>query len=363
MVEHAAAEDLGIDAVALERALALALAGEPALPRDMRAWLTTTLANEPWPRIMGDVLDRGGPNGVVWVGGREVASWGDPDRVEMCFSLAKSALATVAGIAWADGLLDDLDAPFLDSVPQLAGLVVEGTGGDAAAAREISWRHLLTQTSDWRGELFGVPWWADPQGRMAPSEPRHGAGVRFSYNDIRTNLCSLALTHLLGDSLEAVFKARVLDPIGVASDWSWRGLRQMRTELPDGRVVPVVTGGSHWGGGWWCSARDLARWGLLQLRDGAWDGAGQVLDPRWCALQRESTPVRPAYGLMWWLNRPDGTEYPGCGAAGFAAHGTGEQLVWCDPARDLVAVVRWAREPIPILAALTAAVPATVMET
>ncbi len=109
MVEHAAAEDLGIEPVALERALALALAGEPALPRDMRAWLTTTLADEPWPQIMGDVLDRGGPNGVVWVGGREVASWGDPDRVEMCFSLAKSALATVAGIAYADGLLTDLD--------------------------------------------------------------------------------------------------------------------------------------------------------------------------------------------------------------------------------------------------------------
>jgi CubicO group peptidase (beta-lactamase class C family) len=349
-----AIEQSGVDAVALERALALAISGEPALPRDMRAWLTTTLADEPWPQIMGDVIERGAPSGVVLAGGREIASWGDADRVEMCFSLAKSALSTVAGIAWADGLLTDLDAPFLDAVPQLEPLVRGGTGNDPHAARAITWRHLLTQSSDWRGELFGVPWWADPQGRQRPDAPVLGPGARFSYNDIRTNLCSLALTHLLGESVEQVFRTRVFDPIGVASQWSWRGLRQMRDTLPGGREVPIVTGGSHWGGGWWCSARDLARYGLLHLRDGDWEGM-QVLPAEWCRMQREPSALRPAYGLMWWLNELD--EYPGAGLRGFAAHGTGEQLVWCDPERDLVAVIRWAREPLPILAALTEAIP------
>ena len=69
--------------------------------------------------------------------------------------------------------------------------------------------------------------------------------------------------------------------------------------------------------------------------------ARDVLAPEWLALQREPTPARPAYGLMWWLR--DGAFY---------AHGTGEQLVWCDPARDLVAVVRWARDPFAVVDAL-----------
>lgn len=338
--------ELGVDGDALAAAVALARADEPDLPRDMTAWLETTLAREPWPKIMGDVIPRGGPSGVVVVGGRELATWGEPDRIDMCFSLAKSAISTVAGVAFADGLLGDLDEPAEERValPQL-----RGSG--------ITWRHLLTQTSDWRGELFDVPWWADPQGRQEPDEPVHGPGVRFSYNDIRTNLCALALTHLLGAPLDEVLRARVMEPIGVASEWSWRGLRQMRTRLADGREVPVMSGGSHWGGGWWASARDLARYGLLHLRDGAWEGR-EVIPAAWCAAQRESCPVRPAYGLMWWLNRPDGAEYPGCAPDGFGCHGTGEQLVWCDPARDLVAVVRWSRAPTPILAAITAAVPA-----
>jgi hypothetical protein len=87
------------------------------------------------------------------------------------------------------------------------------------------------------------------------------------------------------------------------------------------------------------------------------------------------THARHAYGLMWWRNPEAGTAvgengaaalgalapadafYPGAGIRGFAAHGTGEQIVWCDPDRDLVAVVRWVVDVIPILAAITAAVP------
>jgi CubicO group peptidase (beta-lactamase class C family) len=298
--------------------VALALADEPALPRDMRAWLELTLADEPWPHVLGDTIPRGGPTGVVLQGGREVACWGEPDRVDMCFSIAKSALSTVAGVAWADGLLD-LDAP--------VG-ILDGT---------ITWRHLLTQTSDWRGELFGLPWWADPQGRQRPGAPLERPGARFAYNDIRTNLLSLALTRLLGRGLDEVLRERVMDPIRAGGGWSWQGLHGMRTE--EGHVV--VTGGSHWGGGLWMSARQLALFALLHLREGLWEGQ-RVLPAEWFALQRAPTPVRPAYGLMWWLR-------DGC----FYAHGTGEQLVWCDPARDLVAVIRWSRDPFPIVATLS----------
>lgn len=371
------AAEAGIDAERLALAVARATGSEPALPRAMNRWLATTLAEEPWPRVMGPLLDRGGPSGLVVVRGRTVARWGHPERREMAFSIAKSALATVAGLAFDDGLLDDLDEPVVERVPLAAlggDLVTGGVPLDPEAARRISWRQLLTQTSDWRGTLFDVPWWADPQGRQAPDEPAHGPGARFSYNDVRTNLLSLALTHLRGASGAEILGERILGPIGVADGWSWQGLDQMRTTLADGRELPVVTGGSHWGGGLWLSAVDLARFGLLHLAGGRW-GDAALLSERWCTLMLEPCAVRDAYGLMWWRNPQAGRSaadagapplgavadeqgfYPGSGVRGFAAHGTGDQVVWCDPDRDLVAVVRWTTDPNPILAAITAAVP------
>ena len=374
----------GADPELLAAAVALAEASEPELPREMDAWLATTLAAEPWPYVMGELLDRGAPSGLVLVGGREIARWGEPGRREMAFSIAKSALATVAGLAFDDGLLDDLDEPVVERVPLSAfggELFGGGVPADPETARAITWRHLLTQTSDWRGVLFDVPWWADPQGKQQPDEPPHPLGARFSYNDVRTNLCSLALSHLRGAGNAATLGERVLAPIGVGPGWSWRGLRQMRTTLASGEQVEVTTGGSHWGGGLWCSGEDLARFGLLHLNGGEWDGK-RLLSEDWCQLMLEPTPPRPAYGLMWWRNPAAGVApaadiaasapaappagelagadafYPGAGVRGFAAHGTGEQIVWCDPDRDLVAVIRWATDVIPVLAAITAAVPA-----
>jgi CubicO group peptidase (beta-lactamase class C family) len=350
---------------------------EPELPREMDRWLATALAGEPWPYVMGPVLDRGAPNGVVWVGGEEVARWGDPGRREMSFSIAKSALGTVAGLAFDDGLIPDLDEPVVARVPLTAfGGDVYGPGvpHDAASARRITWRHLLTQTSEWRGTLFDVPWWADPQGNQQRGGPTVSPGTRFSFNDVRIDLCSLALTHLRGEDNAATFGARVLEPLGCEPGWSWHGLDQMRTRLGDGREVTVSAGGSHWGGGLWLSAEDLARFGHLHLRGGEWDGR-RILSEEWCRRMLVPTHARHAYGLMWWRNPeagvPPATErssplgtvagpdalHPGAGIRGFAAQGTGEQIVWCDPDRDLVAVIRWVTDLTPILAAITAAVP------
>jgi CubicO group peptidase (beta-lactamase class C family) len=318
------------DEARLRSAVTAAIEDETPLPRAMVEWLETTLAAEPWPHIMGDVADRAGPTGVVWHAGRELIAFGEPDRIDMCFSIAKSALATVAGVAYDDGLLGDLDEPAgkRSGIPELAG-------------SPITWRHLLTQTSDWRGELFGIPWWGDPQGRQEPDEPEHEPGSRFAYNDVRTNLLSLALTHVHGRALGDVLRERIMEPIGAGPGWSWRGLHQMRT-LGD---VPVVTGGSHWGGGLWATARDLVRYGRLHLNDGEWEGR-RLLSREWCRMIREPTPARPAYGLMWWIGE-DGA---------FSAQGTGEQYVWCDPQRDLVVVVRWVVHPETFVAAVSEAV-------
>ena len=50
----------------------------------------------------------------------------------------------------------------------------------------------------------------------------------------------------------------------------------------DGRRLPSVPGGSHWGGGLWMATRDHARFGLLMQREGQW-GSRRLLDAAWIA--------------------------------------------------------------------------------
>ena len=61
--------------------------------------------------VLGPVRPRGGPNGVILRGGSLVAEWGDTHRADMTFSVAKSYLAALAGLALMRGLVKDLDDP------------------------------------------------------------------------------------------------------------------------------------------------------------------------------------------------------------------------------------------------------------
>ena len=71
----------------------------------------------PWNRLLGPIHDRGPVSGVVVVDGKTVASWGEPDRADLTFSVAKLYLAILAGVAHDRGLLPDVDEPVGKRVP------------------------------------------------------------------------------------------------------------------------------------------------------------------------------------------------------------------------------------------------------
>ena len=91
--------------------------------------------------IIGPVRPRGGPNGLLLRHGKMVASWGDTRQVDMTFSVAKSYLSILAGIAVADGLIADLD--------ELIGRTVDDGGFEGAHNGAITWRQMLQLTSEW----------------------------------------------------------------------------------------------------------------------------------------------------------------------------------------------------------------------
>ena len=112
-------------------------------------------ATEPFNTIIGPMKERGALNGLIVRGGYVVAEWGDTTRVDMTHSVTKTYLSTVVGLAWQKGLIRDVHDRVRDYMPSDVALF------DAAHNQPITWDHLLRQTSDWQGVLWGKPDWAD----------------------------------------------------------------------------------------------------------------------------------------------------------------------------------------------------------
>ncbi|WP_135467195.1 serine hydrolase domain-containing protein [Crenalkalicoccus roseus] len=333
------AAEAGLDPDRLAEAVAFAESHETPWPRDLRAQLENRhFEPPPHNAIIGPVAPRGGPNGLILRHGRLVARWGDTRRVDMTFSVTKSYLAMLAGLALADGLIPDLDA-------RVAETVQDG-GFEGPQNGAITWRHLLQNTSEWEGTLFGKSDVIDrgrdlalegrgPKGFERPLRP---PGTYWEYNDVRVNRLSLALLRRFGRALPEVFAERIMRPIGASADWSWHGYETSWVEV-EGRRVQSVSGGGHWGGGVFIHAEDQARLGLMALRGGRW-GERRILPEGWVAACRTPCDLNPHYGLLWWLNTGR-SKWPSASAASACFVGAGGNVTWMDPEHDLVAVARW----------------------
>jgi CubicO group peptidase (beta-lactamase class C family) len=345
-------EELGMNGDALRDAIDHATSNEIPWPRDF-APLLRLVDRPPHNVTLGPTKERGGSSGLVLRHGYIVAEWGDPHRVDMTFSATKSYLSTLAGLAWADGRIRDLH----DRV----GETVEDGSFDAPHNSSITWHHLLQQTSEWEGTLFGVPDLVDRNrsalGEGSPEKGTHRdlrrPGTFWEYNDVRINLLGLALLHVWAEPLPAALKREVMNPIGASGTWQWHGYRNSWADVR-GRRMQSVPGGGHWGGGLWINTFDHARFGTLMLRRGTWDGK-PVLSSEW--IQRATTPcdVNPVYGYMWWLNT-DRMLHPAASPASFAAQGAGGNVVLVDPERDLVVVTRWLEDVVGVVERVIAAI-------
>ena len=332
------AATVGFDPAKLAAAVELARQKTVAEPQDLHKVIVEHYSvREPGYRVLGPTGTRAGGSGMVVRGGYVVAQWGDVERPEMPFSVAKSVLATVAGVAFADGRIASLDGRVARDVP---GPWFTGEHNGA-----ITWRHLLEQSSDWRGTLWDVPDWADrPTGatlRDWQNPPLATPGTAYEYNDVRVNLLALSLLQVLREPLPVVLRERIMDPIGASSTWRWHGYENSWVEL-DGLRVQSVSGGGHFGGGMFISTADLARFGLLIERNGRW-GQADVVRPDWIRAMTTPSKPNPEYGLLWWLNT-DRKAVPTAPASAFWAAGFGGNYVYVDREHDLVIVLRWVPE-------------------
>ena len=147
--ESRRAEDVGMNADSLQKAVDFAMANEFRGPRDLRQAILNSF--EPDNTIVGPTKERGEPAGMVIKNGYIVAEWGDTKRVDMTFSVTKSYLSTVAGLA--------VDAGLIRDVHDKVGDYVRDGKFASEHNSKITWHHLLNQSSDWSGTLWDKPDW------------------------------------------------------------------------------------------------------------------------------------------------------------------------------------------------------------
>ncbi len=326
----------GFDPGKLSEAITWAKTHESKTPRDLKLAHDYSFGREMYGEALGPFTPRGEMTGVIVKDGYIVAEWGEPDRVDMTFSVTKSFVSTTVGLAVARGLIRSVDEPVRKYVR---------TGEfDGPLNSKITWDHLLRQTSDWEGTLWGKPDWADrpPAGAAVDAyrtRKHNEPGTSYKYNDVRVNLLAYAALQVWRRPLPGVLKEMIMDPIGASNTWRWHGYGNSWVEL-DGLKMQSVAGGAHWGGGMWITARDQARFGLLTARGGVWKGK-QLIAADWVKMARTPTGVQPTYGFMNWYLNTGKKQWPSAPEGGFAHVGNGTNIIYCDAERDLVVVLRW----------------------
>jgi CubicO group peptidase (beta-lactamase class C family) len=284
--ERRTPEQVKLDAPKLKEAVDFAIANEAKAPRSQELGQAQTFGREPFGEAIGLFRDRVSPAGIIIRNGYVAAEWGELGRVDMTHSVTKSFLSTVVGLAYDRKLIRslqdkaaDYSAVTLPYDPQQRFGKAENFGKqqyiDLFATehnRKITWEHLLRQTSDWEGTLWGKPEWADRPDRDAATwttRKRNEPGTVYEYNDVRVNVLALAALNVWRRPLPQVLKENVMDEIGASNTWRWYGYENSFVVL-DGQIIQSVSGGGHWGGGMFINAYDMARFGLLTSRNGRW---------------------------------------------------------------------------------------------
>jgi CubicO group peptidase (beta-lactamase class C family) len=327
-------KEVKMNSILLDSAIRFAINNENKVDRDLRIADLKAYANEPFYRILGPVKERGGPAGMIIKNGYIVGQWGDINRVDMDFSATKSYLSTVAGVA--------LDEKLIKSVNDKVKEYVWDATFEGEHNSKITWQHLLTQSSDWYGNLFDIYDWADrpaKDGKLDDWRNRklYEPGEHFKYNDVRVNLLAYSLLQVWRKPLPVVLKEKIMDPIGASTTWRWYGYDNSFVNI-DGVMMQSVSGGGHFGGGLFINTIDQARFGLLFLRKGKWKDR-QLISEKWVNAVHQPSPANKSYGYMWWTNLEN--KFPTVPADIYYAEGFGGNFVIIDNQHDLVVVARW----------------------
>lgn len=246
-----------------------------------------------------------------------------PQDRRIGWSIAKSFVSALLGIALSDGKIGSLDDPVTKYAPEL-------TGG---AYNDVTIRHVLQMTSGVEFDEDYLDYNSDinKMGRVlalgrsmdgfaADIEARTGEpGKRWKYISIDTHVLAMVIRGATGQNLPDLLTEKIIAPLGLEAE---------PYILTDGRGVAFALGGLN------LTTRDYARFGQMIAQGGHWQGQ-QIVPANWIAASTiPSAPTSPGkirYGYQWWI--------PKTGEDGvFMARGIYGQYIYIDQPRDVVIV-------------------------
>ena len=243
------------------------------------------------------------------------------DTYTHVFSVTKSVMSALVGIALDKGMIQSIDQPIADYLPEIF------PDPDKYNKKEITIRHALTMTSGLSPTDQSLNrWMASPDWfAYTVNQPKDlPAGKKFSYNTGLTHLLSGVITRASGMSTKDFADRYLFGPLGI-TNYRWE------TD-PKG----------YYGGGHliYLTPRDMAKFGQLYLQHGLWNGE-QVVPEIWVDESTRSQVAvddHTSYGYLWWIystyDSKSNTALPT-----YAAHGMGNQQIIVIPERDLVVTI------------------------
>jgi CubicO group peptidase (beta-lactamase class C family) len=229
-------------------------------------------------------------------------------------STQKSVTSFLVGIAAEKGLVD-IERP-------VSAYLGEGwSKASPAQEGQITVRHLLSMASGLDEQLVY----------------EESAGTYWRYNTPAYSRLGPVLEKASGHDLNALTRAWLTEPAGM-TDSGWQE-RPRELIPPHANPIGFVT-----------TPRDLARFGLLMLNRGVWNGTAVLGDPSWIESSfSPSQKANPAYGYLWWLNGSDslrrgrgrtepvaGPLIPGAPADMVAAMGALDRRLYVVPSTSLI---------------------------
>jgi CubicO group peptidase (beta-lactamase class C family) len=263
---------------------------------------------------------------MVVAGGRTLFTYGDPAHVSYLASGRKSVLALLYGKYVENGTIR------LET--KLSELQFTDVGGLLPRELEATVQHLLTA----RSGVYHPPSNGGDDTANAPPRGSKPPGDHFLYNNWDFNAAGTVFEKLTGRDIYDALETDLARPVGMED---FDRARQ--------RKSGASTTSQHPAYHVWLSTRDMARIGLLALRDGRWGGR-QVVAAEWmrritslATPSRETNPSfaesppsvdRWGYGYLWWVWDAAAPADPLKG--GFTAWGVGGQYITVVPQLDLV---------------------------
>ncbi len=242
----------------------------------------------------------------------------DETSQSLAFSMSKSFLSILIGMAIDDGYISSIDVPVTDFVPELA----------EAAFDTVTIKHLLQMTSGMNYvEMEGNPFSRHDrlyytnrlEHELLQLDLAGKPGETFAYKSGENALLGLVLSRALApQTITAYTQERLWEPLGMEYDGSWN------LDSPDGLEKT------------WCclsaTARDYAKLGRLYSNQGNWNGE-RLLSAEWITQSTQKDTSDGSawnYQYQWWLVSENGGDFTAMGHLG--------QFVYVNPDADVIIV-------------------------